>query len=93
LITEQAEQEPVYKKSYTLIISGIHFRLTFELFISKLYWNFIDENDCVKVEFKLCYNNFQGFVSFGYIKLPCLKIQLQITIWNRIKYTFIQSQC
>ena len=66
-MTEPAELGPVYKEAYTLI-KGIHFRLTFELFISKLYWNYIDVKYCVKEELQLCYKHLQRFVSFGYIK-------------------------
>ena len=65
-MTEPAELGPVYKEAYTLI-KGTHFRLTFELFISKLYWNYIDVKYCVKEELQLCYNH-NRFVSFGYIK-------------------------
>ena len=66
-MTEPAELVPVYKEAYTLI-KGIHFRLTFELFISKLYWNYIDVKYCVKEELQLCYKHLQRFVTFGYIK-------------------------
>ena len=66
LMMEPAEHGPEYKGSY---MKSFHFRLTFKLFISKLYWHYIDVKYCVKEELKLCYNHLQRFVSFGYIKL------------------------
>ena len=39
------------------------------MFISKLYWNYIDEKYCDKEEFKLCFNHLQRSRFFGYIKV------------------------